>query len=160
MILFGGVLYTQTGAMMEITNKVELDVLDPTLDQMQEFIDSAKALGISGNSKILVVGSSEGYHFTGTYKFTPKGLRVEGAPKKTRQKKDDTPKSEGDPGHWRQLPATAGPNSGKPWDVLCKTCGYRRGDHAATSALNDEHWCPAPEVPNGFSTVNFYQSPS
>lgn len=62
--------------MVTIEHTVHLDKLDPTLDEMQEFINDALALGISGKSKIDVVGRSEGYHFTGTYKFTPKGLKV------------------------------------------------------------------------------------
>lgn len=61
---------------MTIEHSVHLDKLDPTLDEMQEFINDALALGISGKSKIHVVGRSEGYHFTGTYKFTPKGLKA------------------------------------------------------------------------------------
>lgn len=55
---------------------VTLDKLDPTLDEMQEFISEAKGLGIAGGEKIRVVGKNEGYHFTGTYRFTPKALRV------------------------------------------------------------------------------------
>lgn len=64
--------------MVSVTPSVHLEKLDPTLDEMQEYIDQAKALGISGSEKIAVVGRSEGYHFAGTYKFTPTGLRVRG----------------------------------------------------------------------------------
>lgn len=63
-----------------VEHSVKLQKLDPTLDEMQEFIDSAKALGIPGKAKIDVVGTSTGYHFTGTYQFVPKGLKVSGKP--------------------------------------------------------------------------------
>ena len=61
---------------MTIQHWVRIEKLDPTLDEMQEFIDSAKALGISGKMKIDVVGKSKGYMFAGNYEFTPVALQV------------------------------------------------------------------------------------
>jgi hypothetical protein len=46
------------------------------LDSLQEFIDEARSLNFPGDTQVRIIGKSEGYHFTGTYKFTPKGARV------------------------------------------------------------------------------------
>lgn len=54
-------------------DSVEIDSM--TLDTLQEFIDEAKGVGFPGNTKIRVIGKNEGYHFTGTYKFTPTAVR-------------------------------------------------------------------------------------
>lgn len=49
---------------------------NPTLDQIQEFLDKAKELGIPGKTKTQEIGTSSGYHFAGTYSFTPKGIKA------------------------------------------------------------------------------------
>lgn len=68
---------TKEGSAVTVKHQVEsADIDSMTLDNLQQFIDEAKAIGIAGNSKIRVVGKNEGYHFTGTYKFTPKGVRA------------------------------------------------------------------------------------
>lgn len=62
---------------MSITHQVDSKQDDElTLDALQEFIDEAKALNFPGDTPVQIVGKNEGYHFTGTYKFTPRGARV------------------------------------------------------------------------------------
>lgn len=63
---------------MALSTYVDLEKLDPTLDEMQEFLEQARILGISGDQTIKVVGHSKGYSFAGTYQFNPKGLRLTG----------------------------------------------------------------------------------
>lgn len=43
-------------------------------------------------------------------------------------------------------------------DDLCVFCKRRRGDHAAVSPLNDEHWCPKPKG-RGFQDDRMFVEP-
>lgn len=55
-------------------DSVEFDAL--TLDKLREFIDECRSVGIPGSDKVRLIGRSEGYHFTGTYRFTPNAVRA------------------------------------------------------------------------------------
>lgn len=73
---------------MTVTQHVDSPEIDKmTLDNLQAFIDEARAVGMPGTTKISVIGKSEGYHFTGTYQFTPQAVRCGPA-------KVDKPRSE------------------------------------------------------------------
>lgn len=58
--------------MAEITHKVDSEP-NPTLDQLQAFIDQCRELGMPGDTETDQIGHSQGYHFTGSYTFTPNG---------------------------------------------------------------------------------------
>lgn len=47
-----------------------------TLDDLQAFIDECKSVGMEGKEKIRMAGNSSGYHFTGTYTFSPTAIRA------------------------------------------------------------------------------------
>lgn len=66
---------------MTIKHTVDSAEIDSmTLDKLQEFIDECRSVGIKGTDKIRLIGKSEGYHFTGTYSFTPKKVRAGAVP--------------------------------------------------------------------------------
>lgn len=62
---------------MTIKHTVDSEEVDKmTLADLQRFIDECRSVGIEWSDKIRLIGRNEGYHFTGSYRFTPTAVRA------------------------------------------------------------------------------------